>query len=103
MHSFCGACELLRYYNVFTFANTILGSFDFRKHKFRKLIYNSLVYKCTWSCMIRPWVVFLYLFYILDLNEIIKYIVQNYSSSELQLFSSPAHDPAYSVTGYTFI
>ena len=52
--------------------------------------------------MIRQWVVFLYLFYILDLNEIIKYIVQNYSSSELQLFSSPAHDPAY-VTGYTFI
>ena len=46
---------------------------------------------------------FLYLFYILDLNEIIKYIVQNFSSSELQLFSSPAHDPAYSVTGYTFI
>ena len=53
--------------------------------------------------MIRQWVVFLYLFYILDLNEIIKYIVQNFSSSELQLFSSPAHDPAYSVTGYTFI
>ena len=52
--------------------------------------------------MNRPWVVFFYTYSTLDLNEEIKCIVQNYSSSELKLFSSPAHDSAYKCNRFLF-
>ena len=51
--------------------------------------------------MIRRWLCF-YTYSILDLNEKIKYIIQNYSSSELQFFSSPAHDSAYKCNRFLF-